>query len=129
MRRLLAALVVGTLLIGLVTSPAHAGGAAYDLALALGAFALFTNLVLAPLLARPVYAAPPPVVYPNPPAVHAAAPSAPGVTSGPPPRATGEVVLTPHGRYVLLGDGASVPHHWMWVPAPPAGAPPPPPPR
>jgi hypothetical protein len=131
MRRCLTVVVLGTLLLGALAPPAHAGGAAYDVFLALSAFALFTNLVLAPLLARPVYAGPPPV----PPAVYAAPPSAgasPAVevvrSPAPTPRATGELVL-PHGRYVLQGDGVTVTYHWMWVPAPPRGTPPAPPPR
>jgi hypothetical protein len=135
MRRWLAAVVLGTLLLGTLAPPAHAGGAAYDVFLALSAFALFTNLVLAPLLARPVYAAPPAVVYLGAPAVSATPVGgpAPGAAAGgwspPPSGATTELVVSPHGRYVLQGDGVTVTYHWMWVPAPPRGTPPAPPPR
>jgi hypothetical protein len=51
----------------------------------------------------------------------ALAPSAP--TSPPPP----SVVEFPTGRYVLQGDGTTVPYSWVWIPnpptAPPTGAP------
>jgi hypothetical protein len=115
---LVALAVVGTLLLGVLPSVAHAG-AAVDAALALGAFALFSHLLLLPALAQPVYAAPP-VVYAPPPATYAPAP--------PPPAVKREVVYG-HGRHVLLGDGVSTAYRWVWVPNPPAGTPPAPPPR
>ena len=62
----------------------------------------------------------PPVSY-APAGSVALAPSAP--TSPPPP----SVVEFPTGRYVLHGDGTTVPYSWVWIPnpptAPPAGAP------
>ena len=117
MRTLVAVAVLATTL--LVTSPiaAHAG-AAVDAALALGAFAVFSQLFLLPALAQPVYTAPPPAVYPAPPAAYAAAPA--------PPPIRREVVYA-HGRHVLLGDGMTAAYQWVWVPNPPAGPPPPPP--
>jgi hypothetical protein len=115
--RLLALTVVGTVLLGMLPTAAHAG-AALDAALALGAFAVFSHLFLLPALAQPVYAAPP-VAYAPPPAVYAPAP--------PPPPAVKREVVYAHGRHVLLGDGATTAYRWVWVPNPPAGPPPAPP--
>jgi hypothetical protein len=115
--KIVAMAVLGAMLIATCAVPAHAGGAA-DAALALGAFAVFSQLLLLPALVRPVYAAPPPVVYPPPAAVYASAP--------PPPAIQREVVYS-HGRHVLLGDGVTDAYRWVWVPNPPAGPPPPPP--
>jgi hypothetical protein len=117
MRTLVAVAVLATTL--LVASPiaAHAG-AAVDAALALGAFAVFSQLFLLPALAQPVYTAPPPAVYPALPAAYAAAPAPPAIRR--------EVVYA-HGRHVLLGDGMTAAYQWVWVPNPPAGPPPPPP--
>jgi hypothetical protein len=114
--RLVALAVVGTLLLGVLPTTAHAG-AAVDAALALGAFALFSHLFLLPALVQPVYAAPP-VVYTPPPATYAPAPPTPAVKR--------EVVYA-HGRHILLGDGVSTAYRWVWVPNPPAGTPPAPP--
>jgi hypothetical protein len=120
MKKLIAVSLLGALLIGMSPRPAHAG-AAVDAALALGAFAVFNQLFVLPFLARPVYAAPAPVVYAAPPATYAAAaPAAPAINR--------EVVYA-HGRYLLRGDGVTVAYQWIWVPNPPAGAPPPPPAR
>ena len=47
----------------------------------------------------------------------ALAPSAP--TSPPPP----SVVEFPTGRYVLQGDGTTVPYSWVWIPNPPSAPP------
>ena len=133
MRRLVAVVVLGTLLVGTVAAPAYAGGAAYDAALAFGAFALFTQILLAPFLVRPLYAAPAPVAYASPPAVYAsvtptyAAPTTYAAPSAPRVLVAREVVVHPHGRYVLRGDGVTLAYQWVWVPSPPAGAPPPPP--
>jgi hypothetical protein len=115
-QRLVALAVVGTLLLGVLPTSAHAG-AAVDAAIALGAFALFSHLFLLPALAQPVYGAPP-VVYAPPPATYAPAP--------PPPAVNREVVYA-HGRHVLLGDGMTTAYRWVWVPNPPTGAPPAPP--
>jgi hypothetical protein len=95
---------------------AHAS-AAVDAALALGAFAVFSQLFLLPALAQPVYSAPP-VAYTAPPAVYASAPAPPAIS---------REVVHRHGRYVLLGDGVTAAYQWVWVPNPPAGPPPPPP--
>jgi hypothetical protein len=133
MRRLVAAVALGTMLVGMVVTPAHAGGAARDALLAFGAFTLFTQFLLAPFLVRPFYAAPAPVAYASPPAVYATATAtyAAPTTYAPPaaPRVlvAREVVVHPHGRYVLRGDGVTVAYQWIWVPSPPTGAPPPPP--
>jgi hypothetical protein len=118
MKRLGAIVLLAMLLLGVSAIPAHAG-AGVDAALALGAFAVFSQLFLWPF-AQPVYAALPPVVYAPPPAVYAT-PAPPQ-----PPAITREVVY-PNGRHVLLGDGVTVAYQWVWVPNPPAGPPPPPP--
>jgi hypothetical protein len=126
MRKIVAGIVLGAVLVAALPAPAQAGGAAHDALLALGAFTLFTNLLLAPFLVRPIYAAPPPVAYSSPPAVYAAAPAPATVASAPRVLVEREVVH-PHGRYVLRGDGVTTAYRWIWVPNPPAGAPPPPP--
>jgi hypothetical protein len=108
-----------TMLLLVMPAPSHAG-AAVDAALALGAFAVFSQLILLPALAQTVYTAPPAVVYTAPPVAHAA-PAAPAR-----PAIRREVVYS-HGRHVLLGDGVTVAYQWVWVPNPPAGPPPPPP--
>ena len=134
MRRLIAILALGSMLVGLVPAPARAD-AATDAALALGAFAVFSQLWghaywrygygwpygyvrPYPYYAYPYY--PPPVVYGAPPEASAAAsqPSAPLVQR--------EVVF-PHGRYVLRGDGVTEAYQWLWVPNPPPPPVPPPP--
>jgi len=125
MKKLVAALVVGTTLVAASPRPAHAG-AAVDAALALGAFAVFNQLFLAPFWARPVYAAPAPVVYTVPAPVYAPAPVTYAAAPPRPPLIDREVVY-PHGRYVLTGDGVTAAYRWFWVPNPPAGPPPPPP--
>jgi hypothetical protein len=127
MKKLVAIVALGMLLIGSVPMPAHAG-AAVDAALALGAFAVFNQLFLLPALARPVYAAPTPVVYANPAPVYA---TAPATYAAPPPSspAVQREVVYPNGRHVLLGDGVTVAYQWVWVPNPPAGPPPAPPSR
>lgn len=113
MRTLVAAVVMAALLT-ISAIPAQAG-AAVDAALALGAFAVFSQLFLLPALAQPVYTAPA-AVYASPPAV----------VASPPPAIRREVVYG-HGRHVLLGDGVTRAYQWVWVPNPPAGAPPAPP--
>ena len=123
MKKLVVVAVLGTTLIGAFPLPARAGGAA-DAALALGAFAVFNQLVAGPLWARawypPVYVAPAPIVYPAP--VYAAPP----VRYYAPPAIQREVVY-PHGRHILYGDGVRTAYQWVWVPnpPPPADAPPP----
>ncbi len=117
MRTLMAVAALATTLVAISPISAHAGGAT-DAALALGAFALFSQLFLLPALLQPVYAAPPPAVYTAPPAVYAPAPALPAIRR--------EVVYS-HGRHLLLGDGVTAAYQWVWVPNPPAGPPPPPP--
>lgn len=118
MRMLVAVGVLAAALLVMSPVPARAG-AAVDAALALGAFAVFSQLFLLPALAQPVYSAPPPpAVYTAPPAVYATAPAPPAIRR--------EVVYT-HGRHVLLGDGVTTAYQWVWVPNPPAGPPPAPP--
>lgn len=128
MQRLMAVATLVTLLIGFVPTPAHAG-AAVNAALALGAFAVLSPLLIVGALAQPFVYAPPPPVYATPPAyatpAYTAAPAYP-VAAARQPAVKREVVYA-HGRYVLLGDGAATPYQWVWVPNPPAGAPPAPP--
>jgi hypothetical protein len=122
MSKLVAVTLVGAMLLAMTPGPAHAGGAV-DAALALGAFAVFSQLFLLPaLLLSPAYAAapPPPAVYAPPPPVYATPPRPPAIS---------REVMYAHGRHVLLGDGVRAPYQWVWVPNPPAGAPPAPPPR
>ena len=130
MKKLVAVVALGTMLIGFSPMPAHAGGGVHA-ALALGAFVVLSPLLLLGALAQPIYAAPPPVVYTAPPAVYAPAPAYSATYYAPaprPPAITREVVYS-NGRHVLLGDGVSVAYRWVWVPNPPAGSPPPPPAR
>ena len=128
MRRLIAILALTAVLAGLAPAPARAD-AATDAALALGAFAVFSQLWghawgygwpygYAVPRPYPYYAYP----YYPPPAVYSAPPSQPSV-----PLVQREVVF-PHGRYVLRGDGVTEPYQWLWVPNPPPPPPIPPPP-
>ena len=66
----------------------------------------------------PPYYAPPASSYYAPPA-YATAPSSGTVAVAPVPN----VVEYPNGRYVLRGDGITIPYTWVWIPNPP---PPPP---
>ncbi len=126
MKKVLAVLALGLVLLAVAPVPARAG-AAVDAALALGAFATF-GLLTAPFWAAaygpPAYYAPP---YYAPPAYYApyyssgyaAAPAPPAA----PPAIQREVVF-PQGRYLLYGDGVRVAYQWVWVPNPPSGPPP-----
>lgn len=145
MRRLVALLVVVTLVIAVAVPPAHAGGrTATNIALGLASFAVFNQLVGGFLHARPVYAypayAPYSVVVERPyyverPVYYAAPayayPSPIVVQPAPPTYPT--VVQYPHGRYELRGDGIQTPYQWVWIPNPPPppapAAPPAPPSR
>jgi hypothetical protein len=137
MSRILAMLLVIVLLVASVPSAAHAGGHGPGRGLVgLAAFALFApfiiagevlahtvpRVVVAPAPAccppAPVYQAPP--VYSAPAAYARPANAAPVSTQ---PR----VILYPHGRYVLQGDGVVTAYRWVWIPNPPVGPPPPPP--
>lgn len=115
MKKLVAAVVLTATLVAATPLPARANGAV-NAALALGAFAVFNQILFGPVWAGawspPVYVSAPPVYV-----------TAPAVTYSPPPAIQREVVY-PHGRYVLYGDGVTVAYQWVWVPNPP---PPPPP--
>ena len=122
MKKLVAIVALGAILLGIAVPPADAhGGSA---ALALAAFAAFNILFLPFALAASVvptvaYPAPAPVAYSAPAGYSApAAYSAPAYASAPAPRISREVVYA-HGRYVLFGDGVSRPYQWVWVPNPP----------
>jgi hypothetical protein len=141
MKQVVAAVLLGVLLVGLAPSPARAGVAG-DVALGLASFLVFTSVVGA-LASRPVYAAPavvypapvylpPPVYYSSPvvysPPVYYSTPvtyATPAVTVVQP--ATPRVVRYPHGRYELRGDGVTTAYQWVWIPAVPPPPPPPPP--
>ena len=130
MRKLVAIVVLGAMLIAASPLTAHA----HPAALALAAFAAFTTLVALPLAVAaaypPYYAYPASVYAPAPPAYYSAPP--PPVSYAPAAPAIQREVVYPHGRHVLYGDGVRTPYQWTWipadVPAPPAGMPPPPPP-
>jgi len=134
MRKIVAVVALGAILVAAFPVTAHAHGAA----LALAAFAVFTSLFTLPLVAAaaaypPYYAYSAPVVVSAPPAYYAPPPAAP-------PAIQREVVY-PHGRHVLYGDGVRTAYQWVWVPNPPSpppsgaiplpppGPPPPPPTR
>jgi len=133
-KKLMAVVALGVMLIAVSPLAAHAHGGAVSAALALGAFATFAVLT-APFWAvaatYPVAAAYPPVVATP---VYVAAPP-PGAYVTPPTPATPAVqreVIYPHGRHVLYGDGVTAAYRWVWVPNPPAPPPPaltPPPPQ
>jgi hypothetical protein len=124
MRKIVAIVALGAILVAVSPLAAHAHGAALGLA----AFAAFTTLFALPLVAAaaaypPYYAYPAPVYATAPPAYYAPPPSA--------PPAIEREVIYPHGRHVLYGDGIRAPYQWVWVPnppPPPVGPPPPPPP-
>jgi hypothetical protein len=144
MRRIVAVLLVATVLVVIATPAAHAGGRHGHGAgvIGLAAFALFAPLIIAgEVLAHtvprpavvvapaPVYA-PAPAYYSSPPPYYAPAPAyaAPPTYSSqryaaPAPT---QVVRYQHGRYELRGDGVHTAYQWVWIPNPP---PPPPPPR
>lgn len=144
MRRILAMLLVAVLLVASVPSAAHAGGHGPGRGVVgFAAFALFAPFIIAgEILAHtvprvvvtpaPVYYSPAPV-YQAPPAYYAPQPvySAPAVYPRPaitaPASAQPRVILYPHGRYVLQGDGVVTSYRWVWIPNPPAGPPPAPP--
>jgi hypothetical protein len=105
--------LVGVLTLG-TAAPAIAG-AAQDAALALGAFAVFNQIVRGETVFHgptpPVYS-PPPVVYAPPPVVYAPAP----VVYAPPPPvvvyAAPPVVSYPAYGYIKRGG------YWVWAPKP-----------
>ena len=122
MRKLVAIVVLGAMLIAVSPLTAHAHGAA----LALAAFAAFTTLFALPIVAAaawypPYYAYPAP--YAAPPAYYAPPPV--GYAPPPAPAIQREVVY-PHGRHLLYGDGVRTAYQWVWVPNAPTPPPPPP---
>lgn len=127
MRKFVAIVALGAILVAASPLAAHAHGAALGLA----AFAAFTTLFTLPLVAAaaaypPYYgypAYPAPVYVTAPPAYYALPPAAPAIQ---------REVIYPHGRHVLYGDGIRTAYQWVWVPnppPPPVGPPPPPPSR
>jgi hypothetical protein len=127
MKKLVAIVALGALLVGLVAPPAHAHGGAV---LALAAFTAFNLLFLpfalaAAVLTPPVYA--PPAVFPSPALISRPVAFAPAVnarvSSAPVAPAFSREVVYAHGRYVLYGDGVSRPFQWIWIPnSPPPGS-------
>ena len=147
MKKIVAIVALGALLVASAPVTAHAHGAALGLA----AFAAFTSLFALPLVAA---AAVSPFYYPyySPyysPYRYGPYASAPAYYSSPgyaPPAYDSYVaarpvaapvvqreVVYPHGRQVLYGDGVRTAYQWVWVPNRPAGSqmlsavPPPPP--
>jgi hypothetical protein len=129
MRKLVAIVVLGAMLIAVSPLTAHAHGAA----LALAAFAAFTTLFALPIVAAatwypPYYAYPAPA-YAAPPAYYAQPPvsyAPPPVGYAPPPApAIQREVVYPHGRHLLYGDGVRTAYQWVWVPNAPTPPPPP----
>ena len=121
MKKLVAAVALGALLVGLMPVPAHAHGGAV---LALAAFAAF-NILLFPFtlaaaaLSPPVVYAPPPV-YSGPVTYSAPAyTTMPRTVAQPAAAAVARQVVYPQGRYVLYGDGVTRAYQWVWVPNPP----------
>ena len=131
MKKTVAIVVLGAILVALAAPAAQAHGHGGSAALALAAFAAFNVLFLPfTLLAAAI---PPPAAYPpayaySTPASTAstpayaygnAAPAATHVAAAPAaPRISREVVY-PHGRYLLYGDGVNRAYQWIWVPNPP----------
>lgn len=126
MRRLLALLLIGALLVSIAPPPAHAGHA-HGAPIAAGiAAVLFAPLIIAGGIVNavlPPYRAPvivePAPVYQVPTVRYVTAPAVA------PASAERNVVRYAHGRHVLRGDGVTTPYQWVWIPNPP---PPPPPP-
>jgi hypothetical protein len=119
MKKLVTIVVLGSLLVAVWSSCAHANGAV-NAALALSAFAAFTSLFAWPFWAAaqpayaPVYVTAPPAYY-APPVYASAAPT----YYAPPPPAIQREVVYPQGRYILFGDGVTQAYQWVWVPNPP----------
>lgn len=129
MRRLLALLVVVTLILGGMAPAAHAGSST-DIALGLASFAVFNQLVRPLFYHQHHWVTPHTVVYTTP-TIYTTrtiytAPPVLMVPAPPPPPASPAVVHYPHGRYELRGDGVTTPYQWVWIPNPPPPPPPPP---
>ena len=136
MRRIVAALLVATVLVAIAAPAAEAGGRHGHGAglIGLAAFALFAPLiiageVIAHTIPRPAVVVAPAPHYAPQPAYYTPAPA----YSPPPPvyssRAYAapapQVVRYPHGRYELRGDGVHTAYQWVWIPNPPTPPPPP----
>ncbi len=86
-----------------------------------------------PIVASPLFVySPPPVFYTTPTVVIAPQPYANTYSYVEPPAPPGSqsmsrVILYPHGRYELYGDGVTTPYQWVWIPNAPPPPPPPPP--
>lgn len=128
MHRVLALIVAVLLTMALAGPAAEAGhhSTATNVALGLASFAVFNQIVGPWWYPRPVYAYPP-VVVERPVYTAYVTPypytSQVVVYATPPPPTQPTVVVYPHGRYVLRGDGFHTAYHWVWIPNPP---PPPP---
>jgi len=132
MRRALAILLVGGLLVVLAAPPAEAHGWGFGAAIVgLVTFAVFAPIVIAgtvvAAVVSPLYALPPPA---PPPVIVAPAPvdpvPAPAVqTTSPRASTAANVVQYANGRYELRGDGVTTPYQWVWIPNPPSPARPP----
>ena len=133
MRRALAAVLVGGLVLGAAVPAAEAHGWGLGAAIVgLATFAVFAPIVIAGTViaaAVPPVHPPPPPVYAPPPIIAAPAPAyaAPTPAARPASRSAAaavNVVQYANGRYVLRGDGVTTAYQWVWIP----NAPPPPPP-
>jgi hypothetical protein len=126
MKKIAASVVLITALVAVVAAPASAGGcAAVGVALGLASFAVFNQLVFG-LFAPAVYASTTyyapypayyhrPAVYASAPVVYAAAPAVAAPRPAPSAAMTPTEVVYAHGRYVLRGDGVTVPYQWVWI--------------
>ena len=121
-RRLLAALLVGALVVGGLSSPAQASteGA---VALGLASFAVFSQFFW-PIFAPRVVYYPPAYYYPSYPTAAYPPPTSYTAPSPVPVPTMPAVIYYPHGRYELRGDGVTTAYSWVWIP----NSPPPPPP-
>jgi len=136
MRRVLAVVLVGGLLLAFAAPAAEAHGWGLGAAIVgLATFAVFAPIVVAGTVIAaavpPVYAPPPPIYAPPPvsyaPAPAYAAPAPAARTTFRSASTSVNVVQYANGRYVLRGDGVTTAYQWVWIPNPPP--PPPPPPR
>jgi hypothetical protein len=122
MKKLMAVVVLGAMLVALAPVAAHAHGwGTANAALALAAFSTFAVLT-APFWAFNPYPPAAPIsyspVYATPPAYYAAEPVS--YTAQPAGRAAVQrEVIYPHGRHVLYGDGVTTAYRWVWIPNPP----------
>lgn len=136
MRRVLAVVLLGGLLLAFAAPAAEAHGWGLGAAIAgLATFAVFAPIVVAGTVIAatvpPVYAPPPPLYAPPPvsyaPAPAYTAPAPAARTTFRSASSSVNVVQYANGRYVLRGDGVTTAYQWVWIPNPPP--PPPPPPR